>query len=197
MSETPEPSTRRLRVVSGDENSLEELSATERRFALEYFGGEYAGNGVQCYRLIHPDATYESASVLASNLLKLDKVKQFLRDLREKAVQATMARLAPWQELAVECQAIVMATARGELRSRIAFDAAKHVLDRAYGLPVATSEIRVMDHARMAELAARFTKRIQDETERRSKGLEVKGQPTLPENHGQSVRGQLADGRGP
>ena len=115
----------------------EGLTPHERRFAEEYFAGEHAGNGTRSYQAIHPDASYATASVAASELLKSPKIKHFLAELHDHATEAIAGTLRDWAELLPIAQSVILATAQGRMRSRLAFEASVYVVNRAQGLPQA------------------------------------------------------------
>jgi hypothetical protein len=145
----------------------------ERRFAEEYFSGEHAGNGTRSLMKVVPGARYDRASVQASILLKSDKVQRFLRELHETATDAIAAELRPYPEYMGLAQQVIVATAEGRLRNRLAFEAAVYITNRVMGTPVATSEVHVRNDERVARALAAFAKRV-DQEQRRTRTEEAK-----------------------
>lgn len=86
----------------------------------------------------YPEATYNTASVSATRLLKDQRIQRFLGLLRDEALARVAKDLRPWRELVVDAQATLLAVMRGELRSRLMLEAAREVLDRALGKPTQT-----------------------------------------------------------
>ena len=99
----------------------------------------------------------------ASDLLKQPKVREYLEQLHREAREGALSELRPWLDLAGEAQAVVMATLRGQLRSRMCLDAAQIVLDRAFGKPTERREIEVRDHARTLRALQAFGMRLREE----------------------------------
>jgi hypothetical protein len=138
------------------------ITPMERRFAEEYFAGEHAGNGTRAYLSINPESTYDRASVEASILLKSDKVRAFLRELHERITEATAGRLMPWTELLSTAQTVIVATAQGRLRNRLAFEAAVYIVNRNLGSPTASHEVVVHDHETIKQGVKMFSQRLRE-----------------------------------
>lgn len=138
----------------------EGLPPHERRFAEEYFAGEHAGNGTRSYQVVHPEASYATASVAASELLKSPKIKEFLAELHDQATQAIAGKLQDWAELLPVAQNVILATAQGRMRSRLAFEASVYVVNRAQGLPQASTELVVRDERKVAQALNEFARRV-------------------------------------
>ena len=130
-----------IEVVEG----REELTDLERRFLLEYHGGESAWNGTRSWMKASGSANYNTASIEASETLKKPSAQRFLQDLRQEVVKEAAKKLRPWSDLAGEAQQVLLSTMRGELRSRLELDAAREVLAYAIGRPKETHELQVMD----------------------------------------------------
>jgi hypothetical protein len=146
-----------LSVVAG----ASELSAKERQFCQEYFSGEFASNAVRSYLEVYPEAAYGAASVEASGLLKQPRVRHYLRELHEKATALAVAGgMRPWEELIPLAQGILVATADGTLKSRLALDSAKLILDRALGLPVAHTEVQLVNREKAAQALMALQRRM-------------------------------------
>jgi phage terminase small subunit len=138
------------------------LTPQARRFADEFFNGEYAGNATRSYLVLNENVSYANASVEASDLLKTPEVRAYLNNLHERAITATAATMKPWSELVPMAQGIIVATARGEVRNRLAYEAAIHICNRVLGTPVsvASTELIVRDEARILRAVNAFTKRV-------------------------------------
>jgi hypothetical protein len=147
-----------------------EVSEREKVVLREYASGENAGNATKAYLREYPDASYNTASVAASDLLKLPKAQEFLAELHRRATEASAARLLPWADLLPMSQAVIVATAQGRLRNRLAYEAAVYVTNRVMGAPTANHEVSVRDHAQINRALAAFTRRIADSSRRRSDG---------------------------
>lgn len=154
-----------------DEREKDGLSLTpqERMFCEAYFlDEENAGNATRCYLLVFPDASYATASVEASGLLKQPKIRKHLAALHERTIESVAAQLQPWSDLLPVAQAIVVATAQGRMRNRLAYEASVYLVNRCLGSPTATSEVHVINHERIAKAVGAFTRRIADEERRRA-----------------------------
>jgi hypothetical protein len=150
-----------LRVVEVEETKGGlSITPMERQFAEEYFAGEFAGNGTRSYLAINPESTYDRASVEASCLLKSDKVRAFLRELHDRITEDTAGRLMPWTELLSTAQSVIVATAQGRLRNRLAFEAAVYIVNRNLGSPIASHEIVVKDNERIIRGVRMFGERL-------------------------------------
>jgi hypothetical protein len=163
-----------LKITESDEVSPT-LPPTpqERRFAEEFFSGENAGNATRSYLLVHPESSYDAASVEASRLLKSPRVRAFLDELHATAIESAAGKLMPWSELLPLAQSVIVATAQGRLRNRIAFEAAVFLTNRVMGTPVslASTELIVRDEARIAKAVSAFTKRVVAERRREIRAL--------------------------
>ena len=123
-------------------------SPSEERFAVLYVAGPDAlrGNGTRCYLEAYPSCRSEQAAAAnACRLLKRDRVRAHMAELRAQASAEARARLRDWWELAPAAQETLRKAAAGELRFReadqrvepelirSAVRAAEHILDRALG----------------------------------------------------------------
>ena len=160
---TPAEARAALAVVREDEG---ELTATERRVAVEFFSGLNAGNKVQSYLTVFPDATYGTASTQADKLLNSPRVKRFLADLHQQVIEEAVADLREWTEMEPEARAVIRATYRGTMRNRLAFEAAVYTVNRVTGLPSATVDVHVMNHERIAAATKTFVTRMSEERKR-------------------------------
>lgn len=142
-----------------------ELTVRERQVILQYVTGEdgVAGNITQSYRKIFPCANYNTASVAGSELLKLPSAQRFLEELHREATSLATDRLVPWIELLPLAQAIIVATAQGRLRNRLAYEAAIYLTNRVLGGPVSSHDIHVRDDARITRAVTAFTRRVATE----------------------------------
>lgn len=162
-----------LKIGENDESPALPLPPHERRFAEEYFSGEHAGNGTRSYLVVHPECTYDAASVEASRLLKSPRVRAFLDELHTTAIEATAGKLLPWTEVLPLAQGVIIATAQGRLKSRIAYEASVYLVNRVMGTPPSsgTHEVIVRDEAKIAKAVAAFNQRVSDERRRRAREL--------------------------
>jgi hypothetical protein len=155
---------RALAIVSSAKKDGLPLTPKEREFCLLYFGDEQlAGNGVRSYMAIYPDSNYNSAAVKASELLKTPKVREFLAELQEGVIEEAASRLRPWTAVLGLAQSVIVATAQGRLRNRLAYDAAVYLTNRCLGTPVATSETHVINHDRVIRAVTAFGRRQADD----------------------------------
>lgn len=141
------------------------LTPQERQFAIAYFEGDTAGNGTRSYLAIHPECSYDAASVEASTLLRRPNVRAFLEHLHQEATALTVGNLRPWSELLPLAQSTIIATAQGRLRNRSAYEAAVYICNRVMGTPVSVGshEVIVRDEAKIAKAVSAFAKRVADE----------------------------------
>lgn len=158
-----------VRLAEEREKDGLSLTPPERMFCEAYFlDEENAGNATRCYMQLFPDASYATASVEASGLLKQPKIRKHLAALQERAIENVAAQIQPWSDLLPVAQAIVVATAQGRMRNRLAYEASVYLVNRCLGNPTATSEVHVINHERIAKAVGAFTRRITDEQRRRA-----------------------------
>ena len=144
------------------------LTPRERRFALEYLWGEFASNGRRCYLKAFglPEEKYDYASSQASILLRRPRIERFLQELREHVLTGGASSpggprgLRDWLDVAIEAQETVIAVMQGTLRSRLQLDAAREVLNRALGQPVARTELEVVNQQRASKALLALKKRM-------------------------------------
>lgn len=143
-----------------------DLTERERRVLIEYVIGEddVVGNATKAYQRVYPNANANTASVAGSELLKLPKAQEFLEQLHCQVAEVVPVRVRPWMELVPESQAIILATARGRLRNRLAFEASVYIVNRALGSPVSSHDVHVTDDARILKAIAAFTRRVATQT---------------------------------
>jgi len=146
-----------LAVVRGVES---ELSAPERKFCAEYFGGDHADNATRSYLVAYPNANISTAGSMGPALLKQPRIGNYLARLREQAIQVSAAEFLPWVSLLPRAQAILLATAEGRLRSRLQFEAAIYLVNRVLGSPVAQAEISLLDQGRITGAIKNLTRRM-------------------------------------
>ena len=122
-------------------------SPSEEQFAVLYVAGPdgLRGNGTGAYLETHPDCrSRQAAGVGATRLLKRDRVRARMKELRDEAAAAARACLRNWMELAPDAQDTLRKAAAGELRFpeagrvepeliRSAVKSAIEILDRALG----------------------------------------------------------------
>ena len=124
------------------------LSPQQARFVELYIGGpaDVRGNATQSYLAAYPSCySIDSAAQSGSRLLRHDKVRARMRELRKITTAECIARLRPWMELAPDAQETLRAAGAGELvfpdadpklqpeLIRSAVRAASEILDRALG----------------------------------------------------------------
>jgi phage terminase small subunit len=124
------------------------LSPQQAKFAELYIAGpeDVRGNATRSYLAAYPSCfSIDSAAQSGSRLLRLDKVRAYMAELREIAAAECTARLRPWMELAPEAQETLRAAGAGELvfpkaneklqpeMLRSAVKSAIEILDRALG----------------------------------------------------------------
>jgi hypothetical protein len=145
------------------------LTPQERRFAEAFFSGEHAGNATRSYLALHPDSSYDTASVEASTLLKQPNIRSFLECLHREATGLTVGKLVPWIDVLPMAQSVIIAAANGKVRGRLAYEAAVYICNRVMGTPVSVGshEVIVRDEAKIARAVSAFAKRMTDERRRR------------------------------
>ena len=133
-----------MELVGG---ATKKLNAEQRAFAHEFLFGEHQGNATKCYQAVYSVVSKplsdSSASSCGSALLKDPRVIAYLKTLREAKVVKLDTKLDSWESLAAEAQQTVLEVMRGECRSRMRFEGALHILDRALGKPVQRAETAV------------------------------------------------------
>ena len=123
------------------------LSPQQARFAELYIAGpeDVRGNATRSYLAAYPSCfSIDSAAQSGSRLLRLDKVRARMAELREIAAAECTARLRNWMELAPDAQDTLRLAAAGKLfpdarvkerpeMLRSAVKASIEILDRALG----------------------------------------------------------------
>ena len=121
-----------------------ELNAKQKKFCQEYLYGEHQGNGTKCYRKVYEFGEKTLSDTVcgscASALLKDPRTIAYLKMLRQAKAAKLDTKLSSWESLAGEAQETVLQVMRGECRSRMRFEGALHILDRALGKPVQRAE---------------------------------------------------------
>ena len=124
-----------------------ELNAKQKKFCQEYLYGEHQGNGTKCYRKVYEFGEKTLSDTVcgscASALLKDPRTIAYLKMLRQAKAAKLDTKLSSWESLAGEAQETVLQVMRGECRSRMRFEGALHILDRALGKPVQRAETAV------------------------------------------------------
>ncbi len=100
---TPEAAEAVLGVVEESGNGSD-LDPQKRQFVERYLNGPNAGNGTQCALEVHPEWNYNRAAVEASLMLRDVKVREYLVELRRRAMEGLAEALKPWMPLAVKAQ---------------------------------------------------------------------------------------------
>jgi len=138
------------------------LTAEERAFCEEFVNGEHAKNATRCYlrafRL--PDKDYDKASSSASLLLRRPKIEAFLRELYHRSIGEVSDQLRDWRACAIEAQQVVLRVMRGELRNRMQYEAALHVIDRAFGRVPERHELEVINQQRATRALSALRQRM-------------------------------------
>ena len=139
-------------------NHRSPCSPSEEQFAALYVAGPEGirANGTRAYLEAYPScSSVQAAGVGATRLLKRDRVRARMRELRDQAALEARARLRNWMELAPQAQDTLRAAAAGELvfdnadpklrpeLIRSAVKSAIEILDRALGTTKQMHEHRV------------------------------------------------------
>jgi hypothetical protein len=149
----------------------EDLTDLERRFLIEYeTPGECFHNGTRAWMKASGAANYNTASIEASEALRKPSAQRFREELRAAAIGQIADRLTPWVRLAGEAQQVLLATMRGERRSRLELDAAREVLAYAIGRPKETHELQVADQENARGALKLLKARMRDEQRTREAG---------------------------
>ena len=105
--------------------------------------------------------------------LRQPNVKAFLEHLHQEATALTVGKLVPWSELLPLAQSVIVSTAQGRLRNRLAYEAAREICNRVMGTPVSVGshEVIVRDEARITKAVSAFTKRMADSRRREVRAI--------------------------
>lgn len=128
--------------VEDTEKESFDLNPRQIAFALEFACGEYAGNATRSYMKVYG----VSESVAGANgprLLGSAGIREMLAKLHENAIAAATGTFIAWSELVPMAQAVIVATAQGKIRNRLAYEASTYLINRALGQPTAVQEVRV------------------------------------------------------
>lgn len=127
--------------------SEKELNTKQKAFCREFLFGEFSGNGTKCYRKAYEvvgemlsDATCGSC---ASALLRQPSIIAYLKTLGEAQAAKLQGKLKRWEDLAPAAQAVLVETLHGTCRSRMRYEAALVILDRALGRVANRTELEV------------------------------------------------------
>jgi hypothetical protein len=141
-----------------------DLSEKERAFVLQYHCGEHRGNGTRSMMAANAKLSYAAAATAASEALKSAEVQRFSAAFHQHVLASTVQNeIVPWSDLVPLAQGVLVATARGRLRSRLAMEAAVHVLDRALGRPMLPLQHSVIDRTRVRQALAAHRQRMETE----------------------------------
>lgn len=121
--------------------ALEDLTPRQEEFARLYYAGpdHLRGNGRRCYLEAYETDNPQSADTGASRLLRNEKVRARIEELREEAAKEAKTRAKDWWELYPEAQETLLAAAEGEAPGetpqdkRSAVEAAKEIVARCLG----------------------------------------------------------------
>lgn len=157
-----------LAMVEEEHEKMEEvfgLTSLQKNFALAYFEGPTAGNATRSWMRTSGEESADRAGAIASEVLKHPRVAKFLVHLHEAAIVAAVDRkLTPWGSLVPLAQGVIVATAQGKLRNRLAYEAAIHILDRALGKPTERHTLELMDESRVNGLLRSMSARVEGRT---------------------------------
>lgn len=133
---------------------------SKRAFAEAYLTDEETGgNATRSFLKVLPGYSPGAAAVQASLWLRDPEVVKYLRDLRKEILKGVSKRVLPWSDLVPEAQATLVAIMRGQLRSRLMFDAACEVLSRALGQPASHVEVSEVNVERATQALRMFSQR--------------------------------------
>lgn len=118
-----------------------ELNPRQEKFARLYYAGpdELRGNGRRCYLEAYETDNPQSADTGASRLLRNEKVRARIEELREEAAEEAKARARDWWELYPDAQETLLEAAHGDVPGespqdkRSAVEAAKEIVARCLG----------------------------------------------------------------
>lgn len=166
-----------LRIVAeGPENFEDDVDLTpaQRRFCeLKAQGETNRGAYMEAFGVSNPD----TASTNSTDLLKVTKIKKYLDLLFAIGLGPVGEKARPWVELLPKAQAIVLATAEGRLRSRLQYEAACYLINRALGLPSASLDVTITAKERVEAGTKAFTARLaKDKEHREHRALPVKAE---------------------
>lgn len=155
--------------VEPTESEQLKLTPTEEAFAVLYYAAEdpeLRGNATQCYAVarfgerLPPDHDrYQSAATGGSRLLKREKVRARMREIRDEAEERAKQRAASFWEDVPDARETLRWAISGDWpeefegddqAKRSAIEAAKTVIERAYGTPKLQHEHRVSGQAIVA-----------------------------------------------
>lgn len=138
-----------------------ELNPRQEEFARLYYAGpeELRGNGRRCYMEAYDLDNPQSADTGASRLLRNEKVRARMEELREEAAEEAKARARDWWELYPQAQETLLKAARGDLefdhpeQLRSAVKAAKEIVGRCEGTVKQVHEHSVQKEAIVVRVA--------------------------------------------
>lgn len=130
-------------------DSSDLMKQEHEEFALLYTAGpeEVRGNATEAYLEVY-GCTRRAAESGGSRLLKRERVRARIRELRREAAEAAKDTLREWWELVPEAQETILEAARGAYTSdddggRVRLQAAREILDRAMGSPKQMHELDI------------------------------------------------------
>lgn len=152
-----------------------ELSPAERKFCRLMITGPHPENATQTYRLVHPEANYNTAGVAGPALLKESRIEKYLSWLRRRAIEGSEEKLVEelrnWIPVAVKAKRRLEAHIEGTARmTGTDLAVIREVLDRALGRSKETVEHDIGN--RLDTLIKELTKQNPSRFERPESGHE-------------------------
>lgn len=137
------------------------LNPRQEKFARLYYAGpeHLRGNGRRCYMKAYELDNPQSADTGASRLLRNEKVRARIRELRDEAAQEAKARARDWWEMYPEAQETLLKAARGKLefnhpeQLRSAVRAAQEIVSRCEGTAKQVHEHNVQEEGIVVHVA--------------------------------------------
>src|SRR5205807_9761765 len=97
-----------------------DVSPGERECCQLRIRGAHPGNATQCYRVVHPEANYNTAGAAGSLLQNEPKIQKYLIALRARAIAGSekelIAELKDWIRVAVKAKRLLEAHVEGTRR---------------------------------------------------------------------------------
>lgn len=142
----------------------DELNPRQEAFCRKYYAGsdEVRGNGTEAYLAAYDTDNRNAAAVGASRLLKRDKIRARIREIREEAAEDAKLRVSKWWEDVPQARQTLRWALTGnwpeefeddDQAKRSAVEAAQTVIERAYGSVQLQHEHRISGQAIVAVTA--------------------------------------------
>lgn len=142
------------------------------KFVQLYYAGpdNLRGNGTRCYQECYPNAQYNTAAQAASRLLKQEKIRARIDEIRDEAAEAARARARDWWELYPKAQQTLLRAATGDWPDdmddqdkRSAVEAAQEIVNRCEGTPQQVHEHRLSGSAGLVVVAGPDHRQVEGE----------------------------------